>query len=286
MRIHAVLILIVSMSFLSRPQIVFAFDLHSSSTVEKERSRKEEIDAELSKLKKLSLFELDRYYETELAKNPDAKAAEIVAFVKQRLLDENLKLGTFQGYLRASQVSENPRYVADHQDLAKTAEDKKRLEQTIVLYSDANQLFNSNFKATHLGSIAKKHINHPDVFNDSSDEDKQEIAGVLSVFRAKKTSKLIVLGNYRLTVKITAHLPSRYTRTSKVLGKADKNLDYTEDKEAVIDIAPPNMSAQRNIDLGQVELGVIKYGSFGGIEERKATQAPSFTTKIVKVEVQ
>ena len=261
-------------------QTVTAFDLHSHHG-----RNSVEIQTELDHLKTLPLAELDVYYTTEILEHPYAKEPEIKDFVKEKLIAEYLKLNTFQGYFRATQLSKNPKYVLEHRDLAKTNEEKKSLEQTLVIYADPNEYFKSQFELKKQGEITKNHIEHLGVLADYSDEEKQNITGVLSVKPTEKADTLFFLGTYRVTVKITTHIPSHYLRQSKVLGNEDKMMDYTETQTTSIDVKPPTLSAEKQLEYS-VQINFSEHGSMDGKDERKATDKPSFTTSITKVEAQ
>ncbi|CAG1023399.1 hypothetical protein DOJK_02294 [Patescibacteria group bacterium] len=276
MRFQIFLFLLFSLMLCQTPS---AFDLHSSH----HGRNSAEIQAELDSLKTLPLKELDAYYTQEILEHPYAKESEIKDFVKKKLIADYLKLNTFQGYLRASQISQNPQYVLEHRDLAKTTEEKKSLEQTLVIYANPNEYFKSQFELKTQGEITKNHIKHLGVLADYSDEEKQDLTGILSVAPTEKAATLFFLGTYRITVNITTHLPSHYVRSSKVLGDEDKTKDYTETQTTSIDVAPPSLSSQKQLNYA-VQISLAKHGSMGGMDERKATGQPSFTTSIIKVE--
>lgn len=259
-------------------QTAIAFDLHSHHG----RSNTE-IQAELDHLKTLSLEELDAYYIQEILEHPYIKEAQIRDFVKEKLIAEYLKRNSFQGYLRATQISKNPNYVLEHKDLAKTKDEKKSLEQTLVIYADPNEYFKAEFELKKQGEITKNHIKHLGVLADYSDEEKQSMTGILSVKPTEKADTLFFLGTYNITVQITSHLPSHFQRQSKVLGDEDKQMDYTETQTTSIDVAPPTLSAEKQLDYS-VQIYLSEHGSMDGQEERKATDKPSFTTSIIKVE--
>lgn len=239
---------------------------------------------EIARLKAMPLAQLDSYYEKEIIKNSKEKRKEIIDLVKNRLIEENIKLDTFQGYLRAAQISGNPRYVTEHINLAKTTEDKKSLEQfTVLRTDDLNNFFDVDFKPK-LGKSGIAHTEHMGFFALHSDAATKEISGILDISKSNKAPSNLSLGHYRLTINITMHLPSRFIRQSRWLGNADQKIDYTETTTVTADVSPPSMSASKSVNFTVTTAGT-KRGSMGGLDERSPTGEPTFVVDIVKAEV-
>jgi hypothetical protein len=239
---------------------------------------------EIARLKAMPLPQLDSYYEKEIIENPKEKRKEVIDLVKNRLIEENLKLGNFQGCLRAAQVSGNPRYVTEHLNLVKTITDKKDLEQFTVLHTDdLNNFFDVDFKPK-LGKSGIAHTEHMGFFALHSDAATKEISGILNIAKSKTAPSELSLGHYRLTITITMHLPSRFIRQSRWLGNADQNIDHTETTTVTADVGSPNMSASKSINFTVTTAGTTR-GSQGGLDQRAPTGDPTFVVDIVKAEV-
>ncbi|MFI3217939.1 MAG: hypothetical protein QX189_02300 [Methylococcales bacterium] len=242
---------------------------------------------EIAGLKAMPLPQLDSYYETEIANNSKEKSKEVADLVKNRLVEENIKLGTFQGCLRAAQISGNPRYVTEHINLARTVEDKKSLEQFTVLHTDdLNNFFDVDFKPK-LGKSGTRHTEYTGLlgfFLDHSDAATKEISGILNIARSKTAPSELSLGYYKLTINITMHLPSKFIRQSDWGGNANENIDHTETTTVTANVGSPNMSASKNINF-TVETAGTKRGRQGGADQRVPTGEPTFVVDIVKAEV-
>jgi hypothetical protein len=243
------------------------------------------LNEKLSKVRTFSLPQLDDYYEKEVVKNSGAIHNQVANLVKSRLIEENIKLGTFQGYLRAAQVSGNSSYVSQNLNLVKTTEDKRGLEQFYVLRTkDLNKLFDVDFKIK-LGISDTEHTEHMGFLARHSDVATRKMSGVLYLSKSKTAPIELSLGSYRLTINITMHLPSRFVRQSAILGNTDRAEDYTENKTITADVSSPNMTAIVNVDFGNVQIARTKRGSMGGVEARTPTGDPTFTVDITKTEV-
>lgn len=248
---------------------------------------------QLSKIQAMTLPQLESFYEKEILHpdrpifsswQPEELSQEAINLVKSRLIDENVKLGTFQGYVQASKISGNSKYVTDHINLVRTTEDQKLLEQfNLSQVADLNNLFDVDFKPK-FGKTSEQHEEHMGIFAKHSDYGMREIAGSLKVWKTKTSSGQLSWGHYKLTIKITMHLPSRFVRQSGVLGNKDENIDYTEERTVTAEVAPPNMSASVNVNFGNIVTSRTKRGSRGGVETRIPTGEPTFTVDIVKAE--
>jgi hypothetical protein len=239
--------------------------------------------AELSRIQAMSLPQLESFYEQYAKDGSKAQSPEAVSLVKSRLIEENTKLGTFQGYFRAAEISGNPRYVTEHTNLVRTTEEQKLLEQfNLLRVTDLDELFDVDFqpkvgeqKAEHYTPFWGLTVSH-------GDNVKQDISGVLRISK-KRTNKLS-LGHYRLTVKITLHQPTRFIRESRIKGNADKNIDYAESTTVTANVSPPDMSANVNVNFS-VTVGKTIRGSMGGMDKYEPLGEPSFEVEIVKAEV-
>lgn len=239
--------------------------------------------AELSKIQAMSLPQLESFYKQHSKEGSNEQSPEAVNLAKNRLIEENTKLGTFQGYFRAAEISGNPQYVTEHTNLVRTTEDQKLLEQfNLLRVKDLNELFDVDFKPVFGQSNKEHHVPFWALTVNHSDHEMREVSGILKI--SKKNSNKLSLGRYRLTVQITMHLPSHFVRHSRIKGDADRNIDYTETKTFTADVSPPDMSANKNINFNVTVAETVR-GSFGGMDSYTPIGEPTFNLDIVKAEV-
>ena len=137
----------------------------------------------------------------------------------------------------------------------------------------------------HKGAVSTDKEQHAGVFAEHTFRAYQQIYGELTVSRAKHTPGPLELGQYRLTVEVTLHKPSTFTRRSEWLGNQDSTIDETTKKTITMTVNPPTMGSKVNVDFDQVCTSVFKRGSKGGFDAIQLVKEPYFSVKIIKVEI-
>jgi len=258
--------------------------IDTETAEETKRLEATSVNDEIAKINAMPLAVLDSYYDQSISPHIDKTNKQIVKAAKDRIITESAKLNTFRGVLRASQLSNDISFVSKNQKLAKSNDERKLLEQFAIQHTtDPGRFFTLDFKP-HKGVVSTDKVQHAGIFAEHTFKAYQKMYGELTVSRAKHTPGPLEFGQYRLTVVVTLHLPSAFTRRSNVLGNEDEKTVYADDLTVTLNVSPSNMSAQTVVDFGPRQTSSIKRGSRGGFDLIQLTDEPYFTAKITKVE--
>ncbi len=251
-------------------------DLIAAARVQLEQARRDEIAA----MRAMPLDDLERFWRT----SPDLMP-ELRDLTRRRLMEESLAEKTFRGALRAYRVSGDISHIRTNQNLARTPDDRRRLEEIVVgNTSTPGRFFHLGISASH-GQPSRDESNHLGILALYTMTGAIPIQGVVTVQRALDAPGQLALGKYRVHIEAVLKARMSVERRSSVLGNANGTNDQTISRRVTVVVGPPSMMGTASIDFGSLNVVRMQRGSAGGYDQEWLRDDPVVQVSIVGVDV-
>jgi hypothetical protein len=203
----------------------------------------------------------------------------------KRLLEDSLAEATFAGALRAYRVSGNLTHIRANQALARTPDDRRRLEEIAVGHASTPGRFFRVGITAHHGQPSRDEITHAGYFALYTMTGSVPIQGVITVQRATDAPGPLALGQYRVHVEAVLKTRLSQERSSGMLGSGSTVSDETVVRRVSVLVSAPTMSGSASVDFGALTAVRLKRGSAEGYEKAWISEEPVIQVTVVGVDV-
>lgn len=245
------------------------------------RSQREQLRRdEIAAMRALALNDLERFWRNDADLVPELKM-----LARQRLVDDSLTEKTFGGVLRAFRVTGDLHHVRSNQVLARTPDDRRRLEEVAVAHTATPGRFFRVAVAPSHGQPSRDETTHAGIFALYTLTGSIPTQAVVTVQRAADAPGVLSLGQYRVHVDAVLKTRMGKEQRSGMLGNADSDNERTAVRRVSVLVGPPTMSGAATVNFGPVSAALFKRGSAGGFEQEWVSVDPVIQVTITGVDV-
>lgn len=234
---------------------------------------------EIDNMLELSMPDLENFFyigDRELT-------SEMLALVRQRLVDESLRENTFSGAQRAYRVTKDVSFIIRAQQLAQTTADKRVLEQLAVqLIKAPSRFFNIDIN-TSIGRDSQNEQKHAGVFALYTMYGYLPIDCKVALTPAPNSPVSLTHSEYKITIELTLSYDVQFYRRSRFLGSVDQK-NRQESKKQLTIIWKPNATKALETTNFALQSVMFKRGSSGGFDQEYIASDPVLDWKIIKME--
>ena len=236
--------------------------------------------AEIAAMRAMPLDDLERFW-----RNDAELTAEMRALAQQRLIDDSRAERSFSGALRVYRVTGDVGHVKANQALARTTDDRRRLEEFAVTHTATRGRFFRVSVAGEHGKPSTSETSHAGLFALYSLTGSIPTRGTVAVQRAPDAPGQLSLGQYRVHLEVVLKVRVNLERRSGVLGNADQVAEREMMRRVSVLVRPPEMSGTASFDFGAVTSAQMQRGSAGGFDQEWIAEDPIVQATIVGVDV-
>lgn len=201
--------------------------------------------------------------EVFLNKYKYAQYHNVLKKAKKRLVLLYRKENTFDGFFGAYKLYSNVNDVKYALYLAKTAEQKAKIEK-VVFKNIKNKSALINVKLISEDSYTDYDEDEGGMFTKYSLSGKLHITSKIKVSWNEDSPFQPVYGTYKVLVKLLVVAPRYLQRRSNWVGNADENNDATQERTFSIKLNAKKMKETKSYDLGSIVTTFFERGSAGG----------------------